>query len=155
MNGQMVFEFVLATILFFGIIFYVLNYMNMDIATFSKDFYEGTLESKVVQVSELVVGNKGVWEDGKPSVIGLAEEWPVLSYAKIQDLNSLCASNYEEVRQMFDVGHHKIKIQINESGNPTPLLDCGNFHTESSRASIIRYALSEHGSVLSVGVWIW
>jgi len=154
MKAQMVFEFVLATILFFAVVFYIINYLSFSMDAFGRSLYSDRLESRVVQISELLVKNRGVWEGYDPVVLGLAKDWPVLSYDKIQGLNQTCAENYSRIIELLDLGQHSIRIQINESGKGEPLVDCGQFSLGVSRAGVKRFALSEGNEVLVVGVGI-
>ena len=89
-KGQAVFEFVISTILFFAVIFYVLNFLNVTIFTFNSEYTNAILESKSLQISELLVKDKGLWDSGEPSIVGLASEWPVLEEGKITDFINYC-----------------------------------------------------------------
>lgn len=169
-KGQMVFEFIIAAVLFFTIILYVINYLNVNVSAFSSGFYVDDLESKAVQISELLVHNKGKWTGVTPVVVGLAEEWPVLNSTKIQWLNNSCsdAAGYIDLLGKFDLvekpyliekPRYDMKIHIkNETG--ALLLDCASPYRRDlpqniSVANMERFAVSEYGSVLIIDVWVW
>ncbi|UCD07532.1 MAG: hypothetical protein JSW41_00985 [Candidatus Aenigmatarchaeota archaeon] len=163
MKGQMVFEFVIAAVIFFGIVFYTVNYLSSSFSSFSNDLYMNDLESKVIQVSDLLVHNQGLWENGKPKIIGLSKEWPVLDAAKIQDFEDFCndPANYTYLLENLGLDEikfgvvqtHRIKIKIDDDSGT--LVDCGPSPPEKQMVSIERFALSEYNDILRINVWIW
>ena len=169
MKGQMVFEFIIAAVLFFAIILYVLNYLNTNVSAFSSDFYIDNLENKAVQISELLIHNKGKWVGGGPLIVGLVQEWPVLNSTKIQWLNDSCSTRpgYIDLLGRFDLlekpyfiekPSYNMKIQI--KNETSTLLDCASPYRpelpqDIPRANIERFALSEDGSLLIMDVWVW
>lgn len=165
MKGQMVFEFVVAAVIFFGIIFYTINYLNSSVSAFSGDLYINNLETKVVQISELLVHSSGVWDDSTPKTVGLSKKWPVLNMTKIQLLDDFCnyTANYTYLLQNLGLEEsrfggtqtYSIKIRINESDNPVALLDCGPSLPEKRMVNIKRFALSEDNKILRINVWLW
>jgi hypothetical protein len=160
MKGQLVFEFVIAAMFFLGIIMYTINYLNSTVFLYSSDYYVNTLESKAWQASEVLVRNEGVWSGSPPSmvpsVMGLAEDWPVLNESKIQGLNQFCVNYRSDVMRLLDINPelHGIRLEINESGGSS-LLECGSLPRGIQSAMVSRFGVSESGNLLKVRVWYW
>ena len=164
----MVFEFVVAAIIFFAIVLYTINYLNSSVSAFSGDSYTNNLEMKAIQISEVLVHNRGLWDGSAPKIVGLSREWPVLDSEKIQELNVFCndptnPDNYAYLLENLGLKEnrfggtqtYRIKIVINERGNPAALLDCGPTPPEKRRVAVERFALSGGNKILSVNVWLW
>lgn len=159
----MVFEFVVAAIVFFGIIMYTISYLSSSVSTFSNELYMNNLETRAIQISELLVHNPGKWVDGEPRVIGLSGDWPVLSSMRIGELQAFCQDpvNYTYLQQNLGLEEdrfgstqiYNINVRINESNNV--LLDCGPSPPEKRMVNVERFALSEGGGILSINVWLW
>ncbi len=157
MKGQLVFEFLVAVLVFFGIVFYVINYLSWTVSGYSNDFSAENMESEASQIGELLVLNKGSWSGGVPIVVGLAQEWPVLNSTKISWLNASCNSDYGGFVKKLDV-HPKYRMKITIRNETAFLADCRWSQAISgnvTKAETKRYALSESGSVLAVYVTIW
>jgi len=159
-KGQLVFEFLIAAVFFFYIVFYVINYLNTTALVFENDFYMNSLEFKALQTSELLLHSKGTWNGTVPKALGLVEDWPVLSSTKIQNMNAYCNSNYTDLLEKLDVNSslgHGIKIEINKSD--VNLLECGYLPEGTGwrfvSANIERFALSDSDEVLTLSVWAW
>jgi hypothetical protein len=161
-KAQLVFEFLIAVLIFFGLLFYTINYLSWTVSGYSADFSGQNMESEVSQVAELLVLNKGSWPGGNPAIVGLAQEWPVLNSTKISWLNSSCNSDYENFVKRFDVSpKHRLKVTVTEtlpSGAASVRADCRwGVDIPSTAASVEtrRYALSESGNILAIRVGIW
>lgn len=162
-KGQMIIEFVIAAIFFFAIIVYVITYLGSNMTTFSSDFYKNELESRVVQISELLIHNEGLWNTSSPIIIGLAKKWPVLDYDKIERLDGYCngpIDNYKYLLRNLDLSSpipgYNVKILVkNESDT---ILDCRSGmiipRTEIA-ARVERAVLGENDETLSLTVWVW
>jgi hypothetical protein len=167
MKGQMVFEFVIAAVVFFGIVLYVINYLNTEMVTYSSDYFTNELESKAVQISELLVHNPGEWESlpvGNAWVLGLAaEEWPVLDDEKISNLGLLCKEDYDGVLELLDMevstpyGRRLMKAMINitEVGTESVIMECGYEPVDVTFVSINRFAVTENGKTVKMAVAVW
>lgn len=161
MKGQMVFEFIIAAVLFFAVILYVVNYLNTAVYGFSADFYTDSLHTTALQISELLLKNQGILESGVPVVVGLASDsgWPVLSSAKIGYLKDYCESSYTElVHQKLGLEANKnMAINITQPHSASPIMDCkGAVIPEGvTIAHIKRFVLSESNEVLTIDVWVW
>ncbi len=156
----MIFEFLLATILFFSIIFYSINYLSATASGFSFAFYSNSLYSKAIQISELLLKNTGTWDGDVPIVLGLASKWPVLSEAKIEHLNNYCESDFDDVLSKLDFtgDFSKRTVKINIMKGSETLLNCEDAAMPGSAtvAHVKRFALSDQGSaVLVINIWVW
>ncbi len=155
-KGQLVFEFIIAAIFFFYIVFYVISYLNTTAAVFANDFYINSLEFKALQTSETLLHNEGIWNGSEPIVMGLAVDWPVLNATKIQYMETYCSANYETVLNKLDINSsrgHGVRIEVNNTiGN---LMDCGFLPDGFVNARIDRFALSDGGEYLTMIVWVW
>jgi hypothetical protein len=157
-KGQLVFEFVVAAIFFFYIVFYVINYLNATAMIFSSDFYMNSLEFKAIEISELLLHNRGVWNGTVPETPGLADGWPVLNTTKIQYMDAYCSSpiNYEVVLRKLDINSsrgHGMKIELNDTGGN--LMLCGYLPGGFINAKVERFAISDTGEYLTMTVWAW
>ncbi len=157
MKAQAVFEFMIAFIIFFAVILYTLNHLHSTVWMFSNEYYVNALETKALQISELLVTSPGIWESGFPKSPGLASKWPILNSTKIQWLNTSCTNNYQNILKSFEINSTKngLKITITEIGNSKPLLDCGILPENKIHASMRRIALSETGKLLRLEVSVW
>lgn len=157
-KGQLVFEFVVAAIFFFYIVFYVINYLNTTAMVFSSDFYTNSLEFKSIEISELLLHNRGVWNGTVPEMLGLVDRWPVLNSTKIQYMDSYCSSpiNYENMLRKFDINSstgHGMKIELNDTNGNIML--CGYLPDGFINAKTERFAISDAGKYLTMTVWAW
>lgn len=158
MKGQLVFEFMIAVVVFFGVVVYVLNYLNGNVSAYSADSLSESRQSKASQIGELLVLNKGNWAGGIPAVVGLSEEWPVLNYSKIMWMNASCNSDYHGFMDKLGVPYRNgLKIMVmDEQGGY--LADCmwgKPVPANMAKAEAKRYGLNQTGSVLAVSVYVW
>jgi hypothetical protein len=164
LKGQAIFEFIIAAVLFFGIIFYVINYLNIQMSTFSNDYYVNELENKAVQITELLMHTPGVWHmDGTPDVVGLSDSWPVLNISKVNMLDEYCRNNYILLMEKLDMETTfpysrrlmKAAIEVNETASNRNILDCGVEPENITVAKITRYCVTEAGNTARMDVAVW
>jgi hypothetical protein len=157
MKGQLVFEFLVAVLIFFGIIFYAINYLSWTVSGYSSDFSVENMESEASQIGELLVLNKGNWLGGNPITVGVGQEWPVLNSTKISWLNTSCNNNYANFMGKLDV-HPRYRVKITIKNKTSFLADCRwglSIPDNVTKAETKRYAISESGDLLTVYVGIW
>ena len=164
MKGQMVFEFIIATVLFFSIVFYVLNFLNTQTEIYSADYLTNELQSKGFQISEMLVHNQGIWyDDGSASVIGLSNKWPILNSTKINMLEDYCLNHYDELLEKLDMEmatpygtrFMKIVIEINETGTENEIMKCGYEPQNITVVRVERYGITEEDKILRISVGVW
>ncbi len=156
-KAQLVFEFVVAVLVFFGIVFYVINYLSWTVVGYSSSFSAENMESEASQIGEMLVLNKGKWSGGEPTVVGLAQEWPVMNSTKISWLNTSCNNDYAGFMGKLDV-HPRYKMKITIRNETSFLADCRwglAMPDNVTKAETKRYAISESGNLLTVYVGIW
>lgn len=162
-KGQLVFEFMIAAVFFFYIVFYVLNYLNTAAGVFSDDFYTNSLEFKALESSEILLHSEGTWNGNVPETLGLAVEWPVLNRTKIIKFDAYCGddpvndpANYQKILGKLDINYsrgHGMLLYINTSSEN--LLECGLLPDGFLSANIQRFALSDQDELLTINMWVW
>jgi hypothetical protein len=55
MKGQLVFEFLVAGFIFFAILVYTINYLNVNVSDYRNNFYQNWLQSKAIQISDILL----------------------------------------------------------------------------------------------------
>ena len=158
LKGQLVFEFIIAVVLFVTIILFVLNILNTNVSSFTDDYVQYSMDSKVIAVSEALVKTRDP---------GFAKDWPVLNQSKIYEMNTSCITpgNYSRFLQEFDLADkpgfdtYKFSILVNRTAGGT-LMDCRPLTGPArpaniTSATITRYGLTDAGDEVSVDVWIW
>jgi len=156
MRGQLVFEFIITVVVFLGIIIFVLNILNSNVAVFTGDYYSASLENKVVSVSEAFLKTNGS--------VGVEKDWPVLSDQGIIDFEDNCTVDFTGLLNKFDLGDkpsfgvYDMRMEIVEIETENTVLTCSSDPAEPSGVGIVtinRYALSEDGKSLRVTFWVW
>jgi len=142
-SGQAVFEFVVVAVLFFGIIFYIIFFLDSSVSHYSAGSQYNDLEVKAMEISEYLVH------------VNLSEHWPMLSYDLIKHLDTECNKNYVGILKRFDAGDKKVKLLINEGDKL--LLDCDRTKTvpDIQKVGAERFALSENNTILNIRVIVW
>lgn len=78
MKGQFVFEFLIAGLIFFTVVVYTISFLNVNVSDFKGKFYHNRLQSKAIQVSEVLMGGG--------SYLSIADS-SEFNLAKIQEFN--------------------------------------------------------------------
>jgi len=162
-KGQMVFEFTIAALMFFGIMFFIISYLNQSVRNYSSDAYTEVLQGKAFQISDVLVKNPGIWvgDPGEPMVPGVEAEWPVLNSTKMAWLNVFCTkpdgTGYSELKSLFGLKEKLYDFDTGENRNfnitmtalrgpsegPAELVNCGKDPAGSRRAYIKRVGVTE------------
>jgi len=162
-KGQMVFEFIIAAVLFLAVVVYTFNYMSSAVSTFSSGAFTNSLHVKGMQASELILRSKGSWSGGVPDALGVAEEWPMLSPQYLQNLEDYCEDNYDDggglLEKLGFSGPRKTFIKIivkdHEGGIVCQCAPDSDMPEGSIVAHVRRFAVSEQMLPLSIDVWTW
>jgi hypothetical protein len=155
MKGQMVMEFVIAALMLFGIMAYVMGNLMFNMGTRSSESGQDTLVSEAFAASDVLLRGGGSWTGSVPRMAGLSDGWPVLNATKVQYLQAYCAADYEGLAAEFGLGErHGISIRINETG-VGEILSCGSRTPSAVHANVRRVALTEAGDVALVEVSVW
>ncbi len=129
MKGQFIFEFVVACLMFFMIIVFAINYLNLSVSDFSGRFEGDEVQAKALWVSE-VLTNPG-------SNMSLVDEWPYFSPSRIEDFDdTYCGSGKRaefnslkkelNVRFEDDFGSRMLPMRIMILSDATGMDDEGN-----------------------------
>ena len=164
-KGQLVFEFLVAVLIFFGILFYVLNYLGSSVSSYREAYASESMEGLSYKIGELLAMNKGNWSNGIPAVVGLAEGWPVLNWSKIQWLNEYCApanpANYQDLKRKLGIddreGFSVVVDEIRPGGSINNLAKCPSGSVpEIRQAQSTRYGiLDTTRNVVVIKTFVW
>ncbi len=152
MKGQLVFEFLVAAILFFAIVVYTLSALGSSIAGASERSQADVTQARALEVSELLMTQKGVWVAGVPQQLGLAAAagYPVLDAQKLQDLETNCAQILGPLLSPALLGtddkplrtyQYRIEIRDPAAQPPTLLYGCGAQPLELTQGTATRLGL--------------
>lgn len=159
-KGQIIFEFIVASVLFFVILVYVLTTVNGQVAFFTSGAGDASLQAAAIRVSEQLITSPGKWDFLTPAVsqIGVGKGNGILDQQRIGALQGFCNTDYPRVRSLLDLGERPfatptVKVLItNATGT---VLDCGPIVSAERPAFIERAALQENGAAAKVLVWVW
>ncbi len=152
----MIFEFVIAGVVFFAVMLFMINFMTSNVNDFRTKFRLNKLNSKAIETSEILLTNF-------PSNLSLVTEWPRLDTNKVNNFNSVYCSNpsgYEKLREdlnlmnttQYDLGNY-INITIRTLSG-TLILNCGKPIPKSlSKATVERVVLGSNVAKMRVTVW--
>ena len=157
MKGQMVFEFVVAAVLFIGIVVFVMNILNANVAAFTNDYYKASMDAKAVAASESLLRG--------PDGLG---KWPVIETGKAASFEAWCntAANYTAELTRFGLtdkpynGTYDVRIIIKEIDSGTVRMDCRPqvgpiMPGEVSGANVRRLGIMDTGEIVEINFWIW
>ncbi|MBL7160275.1 MAG: hypothetical protein ISS93_00280 [Candidatus Aenigmarchaeota archaeon] len=160
MKGQLVFEFVIAVVVFMGIVLFTLNSLNTNISIFTGNYFAYSLENKAVAASEALLKTKS-------GVIGVEKDWPVLDEVRIAALKDFCLvdENYPKLLSSLNLddkpfGMYNVRLKIDWLDPPETRLDCKpptgpSLPGNVSASHIKRIAVNETGGLLNISVWVW
>ncbi|MBN2043226.1 MAG: hypothetical protein JW754_05490 [Candidatus Aenigmarchaeota archaeon] len=127
MKGQFIFEFIVAALMFFMIILFAINYLNINVSDFEGRFYKDEIQSKALWVSEVLTS--------PTSNITLVDEWPYFNSTKISLFNdTYCGSKVSfdglkkrlNMERTDDLGKRLLSMRIVMATNATDLSDWRN-----------------------------
>lgn len=159
MKGQLIFEFIIAGLIFFAIVLYTINYLNVSVSDFRDKFSQNRLQSKAIQIAEILVASE--------SGLSIADNLK-FNLSKIQAFNSTYCppqGNYRKLaedlylyeKNDFGVSPNNAKIELfTKDGVP---LDCGpkvgfQIPRGITKAEIGRIGLFQ-GEIAKLRVTVW
>lgn len=156
MKGQMVFEFIVAAMVFFIIVVYVINFWNAKVGDFTKDSRDIDMETGAGQISELLVKEQGLWDGRTPRIVGIASDngWPEMNITRIEYLKDYCTTDYEDLKNKLELGGGSgdfnllIKTAAGEFG-------CGPSVPSVSNIRVRRIGMDSDKRPLVVDLWLW
>lgn len=159
MKGQMVFEFLVAGMVFFAIVLYSLNFLNVQVSSFSSESKRDFMQSKTIRVSGMLMGADGT--------VGLAED-NEFNITRIREFNTTYCDpgdpeTYEDLindlylyeRGMYGRSAKNVKISLSKLTGES-VLECGmeipsgNFE----RSDMVRFGLLD-GETAELRVVLW
>lgn len=150
MKAQMTIEFIIAAVVFFSIVLYVVVYLNSGLSEYREDFSVNDLQSRVIQISDFLVHDR---------VVGVSGGYPVLSTARIDSLNRSCNDDYPELLSMLDLKHRRIRVEINNTETGEVLMDCLEgfvMPKKATKVSMMRFGvLDASGETAVMSLWVW
>lgn len=158
MKGQFVFEFLIAGIIFFSIVLYAMNYLNVNVSDFRERFYMDKLQSKALQISDILGNDK--------SPLSVVESPFLFTTSRIDAFNTTYCDlgGYTRLRVDFELVEktsygerlHNVNI-ILVTADGTPLLQCGyTVPRGTERAEIERFGvLKENGELVKMKIVVW
>lgn len=147
MKGQMVYEFVIASLFFFGIMLYTINFLNMNVSAFSETHDDDIYKSRAWQISEVVLRDRGEWSGSVPGKIGLAQNWPVLNESNLNDFHTWCQGREEEMYSLLDADPHyngfNIEVFNQTAAGEDLIVSCGKNPDIVKKADVLRIAVGD------------
>ncbi|RLJ10240.1 MAG: hypothetical protein DRP15_00660 [Candidatus Aenigmatarchaeota archaeon] len=151
-KGQLVFEFVISVILFFGIVLYIMNMLNTGVYGFVYKSWDNVLESKGIEITEVLLKQPGLWNDTVPLSPGFVVDWPVVNITKMVYFNTYCSTNYNDLKDLL--GLQRKNFRLEAEGNVTYIV-CGPVPPNTTVSYIRRIALGDNNDVISFRLWVW
>lgn len=154
MKGQFVFEFLIAGIIFFVVVIYSINYLNVNVADFKSKFHQSALQNKAIQVSEVLM--KGY------SHLSVADDFE-FSLQKIGEFNqTYCPPEGDYSRLVGELhlyektsyGEFPGDIKIEISNSTDLFMSCGPRVPGSPRADMERLGML-NGGIVRMRVIVW
>ena len=155
MKGQLVFEFVIAAFILFGIILFVINSLAANMNVYHGNFKSNFLESRAMQISEVLMNDP---------MNGIVDEWPVLNEVKMASFNTSCNGDYINMLINFSMieslpypSLHHMRVLVNATDGQE-FVNCGRVPPANiSTATVTRFGVipppTDKIAVILVRVW--
>ncbi|MBI4176037.1 MAG: LamG domain-containing protein [Candidatus Aenigmarchaeota archaeon] len=133
-------------IFFVAIVAYVLVLIANNFSAFSAASQEAALQTKAIQVSELLVRSGGAWSGSTPLSIGLSSGWPEINSTKVAFLDAYCSVDYVGLLGRLDAEQNKVRIEARRKSYLSPNLSCGfdaGFACENNETVLIQPAIQQ------------
>jgi hypothetical protein len=155
-KGQAVFEFVLAALILFSIVIYVITYLSNSFNLHHNAFESNRLEGNAMRIADYLLSDR---------VGGIAYEWPLLSKSLMASLNSTCndtaGEGYFDVLERMNLieeepyvyyTHMKI-MAVGKDGKI--YIDCGRTPSEKAKNAVVtRYGVVED-QITKINITVW
>jgi hypothetical protein len=157
MKAQLILEFVIASILFFGILLYTINYVNSNVADFRTKAYQNYLQTKALEISEILMN--------KESSLSLIDDYG-FNVTKINKFNETYCNLGAQYKKLVEVLnlyketesipiHNDIRMEIFDVENSHVLLSCGpEVPRNVGKVEITRVGLCE-GFLCTLRIVVW
>ncbi len=157
MKGQFTWDYIVSIGAFIALVSYlslqIVNTAPIGINTIKGEF----LRSEAYQISELLINDPGEpkdWTTSNVERLGFANEnfniTNYISSRKISDINTMCASNYENVANLLGIdmkNYNFSLVMIDRTDGNVIISDCKSplLITKSINVTIKRYAAIDNG----------
>ncbi|MBI4173317.1 MAG: hypothetical protein HY519_01215 [Candidatus Aenigmarchaeota archaeon] len=169
MKAQLVFQFVIAAVVFFAVMFFTISFLASGIGERSVDASYNLMWSEAIALSEQMVRSPGSAEGLAPTAIGFAASWPLLDSEKLGFSQTLCSQNRSAYESIFrsvsaadvldasPIPGPNFRITISEvrDGAAMAMFACGSRQEPARKAFLRRVALSQNNSILVADVSVW
>ncbi|MCD6496254.1 MAG: hypothetical protein J7K54_03210 [Candidatus Aenigmarchaeota archaeon] len=151
-KGQIVFEFVIASLIVFAVIFYTIAFVSGDFNSRHVRYSSDRLEENAVRVTEMLAGSTGN---------GIFSEWPKLDTVKMQDFQSMCTTDYIGLLDNLSLREESpyisyIHMNLTVSDGTTTYINCGRTPPEGEGKAVInRYGLSPANKIARISLFLW
>lgn len=159
MKGQMVFEFIIAGLIFFIIMLYTINYLNFNVSDYRSKFYQSRMQNKAVQVSEILMASHSNLSiaDGngfnKTKIISFNS-----TYCGFSDYKKLADDFFMYENLNYVVMPNNIRIELTIPSSGVTILDCGPANIprtiNATKAEIGRVGIYD-GQTAKLSVIVW
>lgn len=133
LKGQLTIEYMLSFLAFIGLMLFIYFQYSSNIPDFMGEADKENSRSVAYQLSEVLLNNPGHpsdWDETSVERVGLSSELEnrenLVSLSKIEDVQSLCSSNYENLREKlaFERPFSLYFYEIQSGGARNGLLSC-------------------------------
>lgn len=155
MKGQLVFEFVIAAFILFGIILFTINSLSANMNLYHTNYVSNFLESRALQITEVLMN------DPKN---GIVDEWPMLNENKMTNFNSSCNGDYINMIINFSMiedlpypSLHHMHVLVNATDGQE-FINCGRVPPANiTKATVTRFGFvpppTDKIAIVEVRVW--
>ena len=151
MKGLFVHQFVIAGVLFFTMLLFILNQMDSDTRSFQSNLYLDRLNLKLLQISEIIMSSTDN---------GLLDHYPVFDEKKVENFFDSCSKSPEFLSSIFDlqertyygVRNHHLRIILRTGYGE---FSCGKYVPKYvTKAEIRRFGIYK-GKDANLTIVIW
>ena len=159
MRGQFVFEFLIAGLIFFTIVVYTISYLNVNVSDFKSKFYHNRLQSKAIQISEVLMGGGSYLSIADSSEFNLTkiQEFNITycNLSEISTYQNLVNDLHLKEKTVYGVFSDNIKIYLYLLSPIEILLDCGPMIPRNiTKAEVGRVGVF-NGEMAKLEVVVW
>jgi hypothetical protein len=125
MRGQLIFEFIIAGLIFFAILLYTINYLNTNVSGFGSEFYQSRLQSKAAQIAEVLVsgGSNLSIADGVTFSPAKVQQFKDAYCLPAGDYMKFAEDFYLYEKLLYGISPNNARIRLSTSAQT--LIDCG------------------------------
>ncbi|MFB6088409.1 MAG: hypothetical protein ABEK36_01370 [Candidatus Aenigmatarchaeota archaeon] len=162
MKGQINIQYLIALVVFIGLIWYLTFQITSMIPDFKIESQRNILNSKAYRLTEIMVKTGGVpsnWNTSNVKSFGLAKSPNNLNSTKVQDFRNMCNHSYGKVRDIFqssnkgnEISDFHFSLKMGGAG-----FECGRRIPKSASTTVVsvkrRVILS--GTLRNLELVVW